>query len=377
MGTMKQMRLAVACALAVITVAPVEAQVQEIVLHNFEKGTGWDSVAGVTLAPDGIYGTTYEGGTADVGVVYKLDKSFNYTVLHNFTGPDGSTPGAGVIRDLAGNLYGTAPLGGTAGHGVVFELDSAGNYAVLYNFTGGADGGNPYTGVIRDSAGNLYGTASNGGTAGYGVVFELDAAGNYTVLHNFTVGADGSRPDGVVRDSAGNLYGTTSMGGGYDAGVVYKLDADGNYIVLHRFTENFANPNGVLPAPDGGLYGTTQGGGTAGYGSVYKLDNAGNYTVLYNFTGGTDGEYPLSGVIRDSGGNLYGTTDYGGTGNAGVVYKLDSAGNYTVLYNFKGRLDGGNPRAGVVLGPAGHLTGTTYTGGNSGGGVVFALTGVQ
>jgi uncharacterized repeat protein (TIGR03803 family) len=157
MGTMKQMRLRVACALAVMTVAPVEAQVQEIVLHNFEAGTGNSPAAGVTLAPDGIYGTAEFGGTHGAGVVYKLDTAFHYTVLHNFTVVDGQFPATGVIRDSAGNLYGTAPAEGSAVDSVVYKLDSAGNYTVLYNFTGGA-AVDPLGGVIRDSAGNLYGT---------------------------------------------------------------------------------------------------------------------------------------------------------------------------------------------------------------------------
>jgi uncharacterized repeat protein (TIGR03803 family) len=368
MGTMKQTRLRLACALAVITVAPVEAQVQEIVLHNFKSG-GYYPPAGVTLAPDGIYGTAASGGTGYEGVVYKLDKAFHYTVLHSFTAiADGVSPIGGVIRDPAGNLYGTTPTGGTGDDGVVYKLDSAGNYTVLYNFTG-ETGEFPQDGVIRDSAGNLYGTA-------YSCVFELDVAGNYTVLYNFTDGGDGTGPyggpsGGLVRDSAGSFYGTTSTLGG--RGVVYRLDADGGYKVLHHFTEEFTNPNGVILTPDG-LYGSAQGR-TTNYGMLYKLDYAGNYTVLYNFTGGTDGEYPVSGVIRDSAGNLYGTAG-GGTGGWGVVYKLDSAGNYTVLYNFTGGADGGDP-SGVVLGPAGNLIGTTQYGGSDGVGVVFLLTGVQ
>ena len=242
MGTMKQIRLAVACALAVMTVAPVQAQVQESVLHNFKKGTGYNPSAGVTLAPDGFYGTAEAGGTADLGVVYKLDTAFHYTVLHNFTGgADGTDPVGGVILDSAGNLNGTTKEGGSAdapaGAGVVFMLDTAGNYTVLYTFTGGADGGNPVAGVIRDSAGNLYGTALSGGTAGGGVVYKLDAAGNYTVLYNFTV-ADGTTPEaGVVRVSAGNLYGTTTDSLHVGHGVVYQLDTAGNYTVLHRFRD--------------------------------------------------------------------------------------------------------------------------------------------
>jgi uncharacterized repeat protein (TIGR03803 family) len=107
---MKQMRPAVACALAVMTVASVEGQVQEIVLHGFTTGTGWEPQASVTLAPDGIYGTAAGGGTANKGVVYKLDTAFHYTVLHNFTGTDGTYPSAGVILDSAGNLYGDSLL---------------------------------------------------------------------------------------------------------------------------------------------------------------------------------------------------------------------------------------------------------------------------
>ena len=186
---MKQMRLVVACALAVMTVAPVEAQVQEIVLHNFTTETGSYPAAGVTLAPNGVYGTTQAGGTANQGVVYKWDTTYQYyKVLHNFTGgADGTVPLSGVTRDSDGNLYGTTVNGGTADDGVVYKLDSAGNYMVLYNFTG-VDGGYPSAGVIRDSAGNLHGTTTEGGTADDGVVYKLDAAGNYTVLYNFTGG---------------------------------------------------------------------------------------------------------------------------------------------------------------------------------------------
>jgi len=174
---MKQMRLVVACALAVMTVAPVEAQVQEIVLHNFTTETGSYPAAGVTLAPNGVYGTTQAGGTANQGVVYKWDTEYQYyKVLHNFTGgADGNISLSGVTRDSAGNLYGTTSLGGTAGWGVVYKLDSAGNYTVLYNFTDGADGGLPTAGVIRSPAGNLIGAAEVGGNryANGGVVFVL------------------------------------------------------------------------------------------------------------------------------------------------------------------------------------------------------------
>src|SRR2546421_458144 len=130
-------------------------------------------------------------------------------VLHNFaTPPKGANPVAGVIRDSAGNLYGTTFYGGPVNSGAVYKLDASGQETVLYSFTGGTDGGSPYAGIIRDSAGSLYGTAYYGGAANSGVVYKLDATGQETVLHSFTGAADGGNPvAGVIRDSAGNLYG--------------------------------------------------------------------------------------------------------------------------------------------------------------------------
>src|ERR1035438_7585202 len=268
----------------------------------------------------------------------------NEIVLHNFAEgfPTGANPYSGVIRDSAGNLYGTTYAGGASGYGVVYKVDAAGHETVLYTFTGGADGMWLYAGVIRDSAGNLYGTTYGGGAANAGVVFKLDTAGNETVLYNFTGGIDGAGPQaGVIRDSAGNLYGTA--GGGIvsacqrGCGVAYKLDNAGRETVLYTFTggADGANPSaGVIGDSAGNLYGTTSGGGTAGYGVVYKLDKAGHETVLYSFTGGADGDSPFTGVIRDSEGNLYGTaSSAGGTPCcAGVVFKVSASGQETVLY---------------------------------------------
>jgi uncharacterized repeat protein (TIGR03803 family) len=147
------------------------------------------------------------------------------TVLHNFADlPNGATPEAGMIRDSAGDLYGTTEFGGAAGYGVVFKVDTAGRETVLYSFTGAADGGYPHSGVIRDSAGNLFGTTDQGGTTGHGVVYELNTAGRETVLYSFTGFADGGEPEaGVIQDSAGNLYGTTTSGGTAGKGAVFKL----------------------------------------------------------------------------------------------------------------------------------------------------------
>jgi uncharacterized repeat protein (TIGR03803 family) len=368
-----------ACAVAIQTVASAQAPASEIVLHNFPgPDDGNPSARVIQDSAGNFYGTTYYGGTAKAGVVYRLDTTGHYTVLYNFMGgADGYYPYAGVIQDSAGNLYGTTISGGTAGWGTVYKLDPTGHETVLHSFTGGADGSGPYAGVIGDSAGNLYGTTEVGGTANQGVVYKLDSAGHETVLYSFMGGADGSEPfAGVIGDSAGNLYGTTRSGGTGGIGVVYKLDPTGHEMVLHSFIGADGNypAAGVIRDSAGNLYGTTEYGGTEGFGVVYKLDSTGHETVLHSFPGGADGAVPSGGVIRDSAGNLYGTTQQGGSAwGYGVVYKLDSSGQETVLHSFSGTDGGGVPIAGLILGPGGNLFGTTYDYGKYGGGVLFAI----
>jgi len=378
----------------------VDAARHETVLYSFAGHDGADPFGDVIRDPAGnLYGTTLYGGSGNAGVVYKLDTTSHETVLHSFSGADGGNPVAGVIRDSAGNLYGTTLDDGSAGRGVVYKLDTAGHETVLYNFTGKADGGTPEAGVIRDSAGNLYGTTFQGGNLsacsglGCGVVYKVDAAGDETVLYTFcslTQCADGSAPlAGVIRDQAGNLYGTTANGGGNQndcfggCGVVYKVDAAGHETVLYSFCSlqqycadgelPFA---GVIRDSAGNLYGTASGGGSEGPGVVYKLDTAGYETVLYNFCSlqyCVDGREPYTGVVRDSAGNLYGTTFEGGNSGFGVVYKLDATGHETVLYSFTGGADGSYPQAGVIRDSAGKLYGTASVGGTRLVGVVFRI----
>ena len=335
-----------------------------------------------------------------------------YSVLYSFKGtPDGASPAAGVIRDAAGNFYGTTFYGGASGWGTVFKLDTTGKETVLYSFTGGADGANPYNaGLVSDTAGNLYGTTYYGGSVacspptGCGVVFKVDPAGRETVLHSFTGGADGSNPNaGLVRDVAGNLYGTTGFGGSlaacntpYGCGVVFKVDPTGKETVLHSFagyptdgasgaTTTFNNPfYGARLVRDaaGNLYATTPGGGASRDGTVFKLDAAGKETVLYSFTGGADGGNPFAGLVRDTAGNLYGTAWTGGSGDCGadscgVVFKVDTNGKETVLHSFAYSSAGSAGPNDLIRDSAGNLYGTTAYGGSACGsfgcGVVFKL----
>ena len=280
-----------------------------------------------------LYGTAAAGGTSGNGVVFKLDTSGKQTVLHKFAGDprDGAFPQAGLIRDAVGNLYGTTTYGGRFGDGTVFKLNAAGKETALYDFTGAGDGGNPQLGsLVADGQGNLYGTTSTGGlfscgSDGCGVGFRLDKAGKETVFHNFS-GADGQSDTGLIRDKAGNFYGTTVFGGPFQYGVVYMLDRTGRETILHSFdssTDGGFPFAGLVRDAAGNLYGTTQIGGTSGSGVVFRLDAA-TYTetVLYNFTGGSDGGLPFGDLILDEAGNLYGTTSVGGDSNFGAVFMV-------------------------------------------------------
>lgn len=313
---------------------------------------------------------------------------------------DGNRPLAGLFRDSLGNLYGTTFFGGAYTGadvgGVIFKLDSAGNYSVLHNFcsvidSAGycVDGSFPNAGVIEDSSGNLYGTTTQGDPTNDGLIFKLDNAGYYSVLYNFcsqTNCTDGGAPyAGLVEDASGNLYGAASLGGATASsdyaggGVVFKLDSAGNYTVLHSFCSQANCGDGGYPIGGliedalGSLYGTTDGGGAHDYGTVFRLDSAGNYTVLYSFCSQSncvDGYKPTAALIEDDSGNLYGTASLGGAYGYGTVFKLDAAGNYTVLYSFCSQAncsDGSTPYAGLVEDASGNLYGTTFEGGPNAG----------
>ena len=280
---------------------PRSAQAQTFsMLYAFaSEGDGDRPDSLIRDAAGNFYGTTYYGGSkASDGVVFKLDAAGKETVLYQFKGPDGDGPD-GVVRDAAGNLYGATSFGGTGcpgqqGCGTVFKLDASGKETVLHRFGGTGDGTFPTTGVIRDAAGNLYGTTYTGGNtssceAGCGTIFKVDASGKESVLHSFTGGADGFGPyGGVIRDKAGNLYGTTQ------AGTVFKLDPANKLTVLHTLndTEGCSPSASLFRDAAGNLYGTAPGCGEFGSGTVFKVAPSGKTTVLYTFTGGTDGGGP-------------------------------------------------------------------------------------
>jgi uncharacterized repeat protein (TIGR03803 family) len=353
----------------------------EKVLYRFKGGTDGKYPYGSLTrdAKGNLYGTTYFGGASGAGTVFRLGKTGKQKVLHSFTGgKDGGYPVAGVIMDAAGNLYGTTLQGGDFGAGTVFKVDTTGHETVLYTFTGAYDGAFPYAGLMMDAAGNLYGTASSGGFPPYtGLVFKLDTTGHETVLYYFMNKGDGAYPlAGVIMDANGNVYGTTYYGGTSGAGTVFKVDGAGTETVLYSFTggNDGSNPvAGVTMDGKGNLYGTTEFGGSSpdcgplGCGVVFKLDTTNKETVLHTFGGaGGEGANPTAGLLLDAKGNLYGTTEYGGGGSngAGMAFKLDKTGKETKLEVFTGGTDGGFPYAGLIRDSAGNLYGTGQLGGN-------------
>lgn len=245
---------------------------------------------GTPLARDAegnLYGSA---GDVSYGTIIQLTPTGTLTELHSFTGSDG-WGGGGVIIDAQGNLYGTSGIGGSSqcsfGCGTVYELSAAGGFQLLHNFSG-KDGYAPNSELIRDADGNLYGTTRFGGSnaactynGGCGTVFEITASGTEIVLYSFGGGADGLYPySGLVRDKAGNLYGTTVWGGqsscyfDLGCGVVFKLAPDGTETVLYRFSggADGGNPVGGLALDSkGNLYGTTLYYGTHGYGTVFEV----------------------------------------------------------------------------------------------------------
>lgn len=314
---------------------------------------------------------------------------------------DGENPIAPLVRDAAGNLYGTTLAGGDGGEGTVFELVKSKRkmkYRRLYSFcrlAACADGAKPRNGLVIDGEGNLYGTATEGGANGAGIVFELVAQKKLKVLYDACATencADGSRPhaltyqgasSGVPYDGTSALYGGNANGGVNDSGTIFRLQRNGKHWSM-KTLYRFCTPDcstGRFPVHDlyldgaGNLFGTASGDD----GTLYTIDGAGNATLLHRFcvqANCIDGQYPSGGVTGDAAGVLYGTATSGGQTREGVVYRYDPASGYSVVGEFCNSCGRGSSPAGTpVLDASGNLFGTTTYGGPDMAGSIYQVGG--
>lgn len=300
-------------------------------------------IGGVVRTADGsLYGTTYYGGTYDLGTVYKISPSGQESILHSFAGgADGAKPAAALFLGQQGELYGTTEYGGTGtctssqgnGCGTVFQVDPGGSVSILYSFKGGSDGYIPNAGVIQVANGDLYGTTNAGGAYNSGTVFHLTLNGVETLLHTFNYSVEGAFPGGLVEGNDGNFYATY---GSYLGGV-FRITPDGVLTMLHAFgggPNDAAFPTGSLTQDDAGnFYGTAPYGGEYGLGAIFSITPTGQESLVYSFSGGSDGERPNSALLLE-GGALYGITPQGGNNGYGTIFSVTLAGVESSLYAY-------------------------------------------
>ena len=367
-------------------------------LHSFAGASdGWNPAAALTSDGSGnLYGTASAGGASNFGTIFRLRTDGTaFQILHTFRGGAGGgrNPRASLILAGSGSLCGTTLQGGqpgvlgveSDGTGTLFRIGTDGTgFQVLRAFPAAAkDGLYPSGPLVADAAGNLYGMTTFGG-AGFGTVFRVREDGSaFLILHSFAgLPNDGADPvDALVLDRSGNLYGMTKGAGGSGSQAIFKLRTDGaGYQLLHTFVEpgDGNAPSGALIL-DGSdvLYGTMSFGGSSNSGTLFSIGTDGRlFQVVHPFAGFTDdGSHPLSSVIRDGSGYIYGTTPQGGPSYAGTVFRMRPDGSgFQILHAFSGGVsDWGGPQAAVVLDGAGNLYGTTNLGGSSNAGSIFRM----
>jgi uncharacterized repeat protein (TIGR03803 family) len=402
-------------------------------LKSFAGGVdSREPVAALVQKPDGnFYGTTQFQGVGPSyygGIVFEMTPAGSVTTVHNFNNVDGGWPSAGLIRGTDGHYYGTTQRGGTAGYagaGTVYRISTGGVFTLMHSFDGGPGGGRPRSPLVRATDGNLYGNTVIGGHADLGMIFKMTPTGTVTHLHSFDGVTDSQypqsnfeeAPDGLfyggiqpviykmtktgtftilrvldaptegdgannlTRATDGNYYGTTDFYGPANKGTLFRTTPTGDVTLLHIFTGGVSDgdaptPNGKLvQGADGALYGTTVAGGATNHGVIFKITTAGVFTLLHSFNNAVQGSAPRGPLLLASDGNFYGTTSTGGPGTAGTIFRMTPAGVVTVVHSFTGNVtDGAYPFSGLVQSPTGTLYGTSSLGGVGHAGTVFSLT---
>lgn len=361
------------------------------VIKNFSGATNDAAGPAGTLmqASDGrLYGTTASGGAYNLGTVFSIyPDGSGFTVLKSFAGGagDGANPGSTLTQGTNDQLFGTTYSGGTSNLGTVFTIDLDGNNSrVLHSFSGGViDGSRPARSLLLAENGLLYGATAQGGSSNVGTLYQIGQdGGGYSLITSFT----GGNPTGYIgaglvylmQATNGFIYGTTENAGSYTNGTLFRFSPDGSgYTILKQFgstASDGAEPMGtLLQASDGALYGVARSGGwidvdETTHGTAFRIDQDGNdYTVIWHFSGtGGDGTWPEGPVVEGTNGSLYGVTQEGGAYDQGTIFKVNRDGSgYILLKSFAGTNlnpnlpEGASPSAGLLVGPDGALYGTT------------------
>ena len=397
------------------------------VLHSFDQlatpftSAGTGPYSALFQAADGsFYGTTPYGGGPGItggpegqGTVFRMDLAGTVTPLYSFASPGPAFPYAGLVQGADGKFYGATYGGGADAHGALYRVDASTTPATvttLHEFNAANfDGGGPYLATPTFGAdGTLYGSTLFGGTGGMGTFYQLDPGGvapTYRVMHHLTA-AEGINPwPSLLPTTDGWFYSPVVGGNAEGNGAILRVNAAGDLETMHAFRFNNGYATGriatgqLIKGQDGYLYGTTfMGGGTGngiwtcqgfGCGTVFRLDvgtTPPTLTPLHTFTGldvGTDGAFPISGLLQASDGFLYGTTSEGGTLGIGTVFRLDPTaptttdpltgwvtGAIDVLHTFDGA-NGATPWAALTQGTDSAIYGATTAGGDHTGGTIF------
>jgi uncharacterized repeat protein (TIGR03803 family) len=338
-------------------------------LHSFQNTEGFVHQAALTVGPDGnLYGTSRDGGNADMGCVFRITTNGVYATIASFIGTNGMIPMSRLTVGVDGQLYGTTQLGGVANLGTVFKVTTNGVLTTLASFTNSANA-LPVSGLLLASDGNFYGCTQ-------GAVFKVSPDGLITTLASL-MPLDGLNPQaGLTLGPDRNFYGTTRAGGSNNMGTIFRLAPEGTLTRMFSFngTNGSFPQSGLTLGNDGNFYGTTTSGGSANSaGTVFRFSTNGTLTTLASFDGTNSGTGPDCPLLIDTNGNLYGTAPLSGPGLRGTVFRVATNGVLTVLTNFSGP-NGSTPRDGLIMGNDGNFYGTTAGGGANNQGIVFRMT---
>ena len=337
-------------------------------------------LGGLLKGDDGkFYGMTSGGGTYGYGTIFSMTASGAVTMLKQFNyTTDGAYPNGELTKGADGYLYGVTPSGGVNSYGTIFKISTSGSFSVIRSVSYSTDGGHPNGHLVLASDGNFYGTTYSGGANGVGTIFKLTPKGVFTTIHSMNMAKDGGNSySSLTEGTDGNLYGMTYYGGTYNYGTIFKVTKAGALTVLRNLnapTDGGYAQGDLIQGNDGKFYGACYSGGTFGNGTIFKISTAGAFTVIKHLSSSKDGGYPIGALIQNTDGNFYGMTRTGGANGGGTIYKVTTAGAYTVIHSMQPTTEGSAPGGALIKGNDASLYTLAAEGGNYNMGTAFKVT---